>query len=895
MLKPEQLLDKINESWSLANQISSRLITLLKLSDLSWKFQRTGVKEILNSPELFSKVKQIVYPHLSWEDKKYMDITSKIMFGTIDLSENHIRDLALMKIMKSLDKFVRQMTEGCYKYNPNQWEYQWPWTILLNKANDYFRWMKMQLSKVGVHFLPENIDNQHSRLDENMNNVSVITGTPISHPSYQGNMNDDIWYLLMRCYSPHVKLLLFHFNINTFTKLNKLAKSLASFLEKNQKLQNTYKRIYSSSYPSNILVEFLVDSFGTAETMSLVFERLGIDSLEKLERLFPYGGLTSNLYELLRFRTQKWVVNILDMFGIQTLDGLINFFHNPKYEYLINNFKKLSQFVNKVNVSNVNLLKQFIQKIFSDPYYLNQNLLALVELAEDKNEFTDTDLAIGLELIDTLGWFFVYSLYKKWIEAKDQNERKKIFEEYKIIMNKVLSSDSLDGYDNDLLAEAIYMAYRPTGNDIQTVKNKIQYKIQDLTPQLDDVVFTKEWYNLRFQTTHMSNIEVFDNQKLRQTDKYIFQLPEKNDYVNIIENSLSEKQHNISNLEKLLALVLYNTNDNRVSDYISMYHLLNEYTYDRLTALQEIYKILPSEDIFGKSLEWFLADYPNEFESALHLHLWNKHKANIPETEKKQKNIIDQIIKITKIKENANIDLLRWDLMQIEESPGKHTNNAEKISYCKERKAKILGYDIKTGETLIKNTFLSLLKKQSQKLHNIVFQESKKVEISDSGAYHVVKAIISKNKWSFFAKAGAGLCTSDNVKMRNEKRHIHLNLIFNSQIIGNVMLYFENERDYLVARGFNLRVDMISQYNLEGVVHELIQVIKIIAKENWYDKVYVPVQDSWHALSNRHQIWELITTESNKLLKKWKTAIHNANFYVTELGGTKVDTLLPLI
>ena len=75
-------------------------------------------------------------------------------------------------------------------------------------------------------------------------------------------------------------------------------------------------------------------------------------------------------------------------------------------------------------------------------------------------------------------------------------------------------------------------------------------------------------------------------------------------------------------------------------------------------------------------------------------------------------------------------------------------------------------------------------------------------------------------------------------------------------------------------------------------------VLEDIAQSNGYSEVFVPEQTGWHALSNRDGMAKEIEGLSRKTASKvaetnptQRTYIDNAEFYVTEVGGTAINRL----
>jgi hypothetical protein len=217
------------------------------------------------------------------------------------------------------------------------------------------------------------------------------------------------------------------------------------------------------------------------------------------------------------------------------------------------------------------------------------------------------------------------------------------------------------------------------------------------------------------------------------------------------------------------------------------------------------------------------------------------------------------------------------------------------------RTKKYLNAGAEKEQTYVDVLYSAMLQ-ETKNAANAVKREIRKVKSVRSDDSAQVKAVVSKNVGSYFAKAGAEICTSRNMRMWYEERHLHLNLVYKDQIIGNIMLYVEPERDYLVARGFNPRMDAMAKFDRYSMASEITRVLEEIARENGYKEVFVPEQTSWHALSNRDgmakEIEDLSRRNIAKLLSEpgnHRTTIEDSEFYVTEKGGTSIPKLNLLV
>ncbi len=498
-------------------------------------------------------------------------------------------------------------------------------------------------------------------------------------------------------------------------------------------------------------------------------------------------------------------------------------------------------------------------------YFLKWNLEVFNKLVSESiyndniNEwFKNINLEKIKEVLDKTWWFITKNLFKNYV-LEQEADLDEIWEKYQNAMKKVLSSEEIKQEElDDFLYEAIFMAYRPTWFFENNIKEMIEnWEIEDLTHQLNAIKFDSEGYDL----------VVYDNEK-----KLEWELDEKIIYnSNSIASGKKVKEFlndNFINDINVKTFFSKSTEFNKIEKIITkFYSINNDY---RLDFFKEN---LLEEDSYKWKKAYILLN--NLYEA-----FWVVTKDSFPEyiAEELKKEDIETIDNIfSKIKKLKDPKFKK----EFEEVCNENVSDEKNISW--EEKQKII--TILTEKRIIE--FGQFMQKKIKK-------ELKKFKVTRWEEKHF-KAIISKNIWSFFAKAWAELCTASDKYMWEEERHVHLNLIDQekNQIIWNIMLYFEEDRDYLIVRWFNPIREIVDNYDNKQLVSEMIWVVKKIAKQNWFDKVYIPkVNFWWHNLSNRSKIQKLVWSESEKNNEKQDYIIKNAWFYQTSIWAwDKIDEL----
>jgi hypothetical protein len=365
---------------------------------------------------------------------------------------------------------------------------------------------------------------------------------------------------------------------------------------------------------------------------------------------------------------------------------------------------------------------------------------------------------------------------------------------------------------------------------------------------------------------------------------------------------------------KFFGFALGTIKDHRVNQYLKDFAGgAVSFSKYRLERFFEILNIIPKEWLFMNAVGIVISiddEKKNVAYDAANRSMWMRNKGRFSEEEKLHKAGVDDLISFLRadkcISENVRTYLSSHkSLVHFLEEQNVNINTAShntlRVDLIRLRERYFYLYDDAQGGFTYSAYYYKAILERVKNLKQQISAELSKVTKTKGTDSIAALAIVSKNVGSFFAKAGAELCTSSNVDMWNEKRHVHLNLVANQRIIGNVMLYFEPKRNYLVARGFNPRNDLLQKVDQESIVQEIVRVVCEIAKSNGYKEVYIPVQDQWHALSNRDGVAKEVLKISKRTIDEvrrnnrgQRTEIIDHPLEVEEIGGTTVDKLLLL-
>jgi hypothetical protein len=174
-------------------------------------------------------------------------------------------------------------------------------------------------------------------------------------------------------------------------------------------------------------------------------------------------------------------------------------------------------------------------------------------------------------------------------------------------------------------------------------------------------------------------------------------------------------------------------------------------------------------------------------------------------------------------------------------------------------------------------------------------------------------AYVSKHPAAFFAKAGAQLCTAENVEMWCEDRQIHL-VVFDPVgrcMAGMALLYaqdipeLDRQRHSLVIRAINPTDEMLSGHAPASIVESFRDVAIQIAQANDLACVAFPPPSGMHLMSNRASIEAYVKERyigravrqyrighsSDGVSLRDRPELVPAQFYAYETGKQLIDQL----
>ena len=410
------------------------------------------------------------------------------------------------------------------------------------------------------------------------------------------------------------------------------------------------------------------------------------------------------------------------------------------------------------------------------------------------------------------------AIFARYREIQDTEERKAFALRMKKLQSSFFLNKNISALvsedEQHILNEMIYMAYKPVNmsySNFLSLLEKIEDRTEDIAPYLPDdyageeILLKKVQHVLREGKHTDHNLMNKLNIVLQQLSKDSI----KNETDNMKAFSLALKKvarggHDISDAQ--LGLLLSPLGKPDVD--------LKNNTYHGLSALAEHFGIYAQDHLTEALKKLIQSDETTE--QAFKAILVNGKKYKV-----RRNNLIN-----THKIETKNI---------------KSSEQDEDYAY-----------------ELIACAILNIAQKRLLQPINRELKKYESVEVNE-GANRNLKAYLSKNVGSFFAKAAAGICTAADTWLWNQKNHFHLNMVENDERVRmNVQCYIIDDpknpdKKSLVLRGFNPTQEFLkSGVSPHSLVQAVFDVARRFAKRNNMQNIYITPQGTWHALTNRN-------------------------------------------
>ena len=409
--------------------------------------------------------------------------------------------------------------------------------------------------------------------------------------------------------------------------------------------------------------------------------------------------------------------------------------------------------------------------------------------------------------------------------------------------------DSLPRQDQEILAEMVYLAYKPINMSFEQVEKLIS-SLDDQTEDLEKYQFPAEGYE--FELSQQKSFQLKKGQrvdpgKLKNQLRYFSgNYPEAEKGIEEFSSILKwiAKAGTDLSSEQLRSIFGLMARDEMILNFVKRHERLEENnSFNYLNELKEIVNVY-FKDNYGDRLKNFFGANPSVEAEFMKLFSKNSNRKDIL---RKQLG-----------KEGQDIN---W-----EAQPDKNWLAEIITRYIQEKVLKSLRFDV------------------SRDINK--FEEVEEGGEILSSVQTKLKAYISKNVGSFFAKASAGICTAGDIPLFQRKDHFHINIVeADERVRANIQAFIikENGGQSLVLRGFNPNTDFLAQIDVKSFVEKIIKTAKQFQRDNGLKQIYITEDlGGWHALSNRAPV-------SDYLIKRYKKEKTKKPHKLQIASGTSVN------
>lgn len=405
--------------------------------------------------------------------------------------------------------------------------------------------------------------------------------------------------------------------------------------------------------------------------------------------------------------------------------------------------------------------------------------------------------------------------------------------------------------DRDILTEMVYMAYKPMGMSFGQVEELIN-KIDDHTDDISRYNFPEEGYPLTMERQGryvLKEQQQLDLSSMRQY-RNLFTPPEVRDSevkapsfaeaAQLVMQPQPQEQQITQALERnqnelLRTLLEPLAGDDRIQTFLGRYtNITTDTAYQAGSELFELTGVY-FRDNYARALTTYFTARPEEFQKLLAI----MNDSNTRST-------IDQQLS----QSNTEVN---WQELDAAMQPTRGSILNRFFARPSVPSTETQAIAARIFAQVIEHTQLEPIQKR-------IKDELSKFTLNTGATSNyrgALKAYVSKNVGSFFAKAAAGICTAQDIPLFERDDHFHINVVENDEVVrANVQAYIEpiNGKPSLVLRGFNPTADWVGKIDIEGFCEQILRIGKQFQQDNGLAALYITEQGGWHALSNRDQV-----------------------------------------
>jgi hypothetical protein len=496
----------------------------------------------------------------------------------------------------------------------------------------------------------------------------------------------------------------------------------------------------------------------------------------------------------------------------------------------------------------VQALRQLISQ------YPNQTINTIQIIAKIQNFSLHENKDLLFEAIADLG-ALTPTIFERYKQA-DAKGRKDLAERINELKPKFFKNepikDILDPDDQAILAEMVYLAYKPIGMSYEQVADLLE-ELKDCTHHLDEYEFQEQGYEFVLRSGRAYELkpgEEINEEHLKNVLKVFFASYPKTEELKEGRQNSQESDQKRSTKEKTITESLEE----------SLLRLAKAGTTPNMDEVALLCSLMADEDLVSKFREKYKSKNLSQM-SAVEKYAFLNHSIELLGVyyNDNYSHCLEDYL-------NNHPDTLE-KLQTVLANPKRFNTLVGRVKSLKKRDLSHI--DPKTTQGMaelltayLSSAYISKLLITDTKIELKKFRVSdtqENQETNESVGGQKLKAYVSKNAASFFAKASAGICTAQDVGLFQRKDHFHINIVENeSTVKANIQAYIINdskEGQSLLIRGINPNVAFLDQIDVGAFCEQVLEIARKFKEDNGLTSVYITGQEGgWHALSNRTQV-----------------------------------------
>lgn len=463
-------------------------------------------------------------------------------------------------------------------------------------------------------------------------------------------------------------------------------------------------------------------------------------------------------------------------------------------------------------------------------------------------------------------------------------QRKTFAERIRILKPQFFRNTPIKGIlgpsDRDILTEMVYMAYKPMGMSFEQVENLIR-KVDDHTDDISRYSFPSEGYPLTLERSskYMVKEQQSDLVSLRRyrdlltprlTKPSSEQSEKSFSFAQALQQILQPEtqyghpsQLERSTDEPLRVLLQPLQGQARIQEFLGRSSEIS--TDSAFQAEGELAEIMGVyfRDNYSTAVTNYLTSHPDEFQLLMGM-ISNENMRTLINNKLSQFNREFDWASLDRGSQVTGRGILRGFFAR--------PTTSDQQALVAQLITQLVEYD------------------QIEPIRKHINNELSKFTLTGTESSHykgALKAYISKNVGSFFAKAAAGICTAEDIPLFERSDHFHINVVENDEVVkANIQAYIArvDGKPSLVLRGFNPTADWMGKIDIENFCEQILILGRQFQRENGLSGVYITEQGSWHALSNREQV-------ARYLMKKYQDGKATIPSDLQVSSGYKVSSI----